>query len=364
MELIKHYHWLFDTATYLFAALLFHFVFAWAYRYFLPKLEQTKQIWDDALLVALRPPLLFFIWLSVGFFSIASLSKHFSVLPQVVVNLPLIQHVGFLLALYWFVLRLIKTSERRIYDTAKLHERISDMTVRAFVQTARLIAFVIFLLYALRLFGLDISALLAFGGVGALAVGLAAKETLSNLLGGAMLYFDQPFTIGDSICSPDRNIEGTVEHIGLRKTRIRTFSKRLLYVPNSVFTSVSIENRSRMSHRRIKQFVGVRYDDAGKLRDIVREVEKMLRAHPEIDATETLMVRVTEFAASSINFMVYAFTKTTDWPKFQEVQEDVLLKVFDIILAHGAECAFPTRTLVSAEPLLKSGKLPAAEKPV
>jgi len=100
-----------------------------------------------------------------------------------------------------------------------------------------------------------------------------------------------------------------------------------------------------MTNRRIRTLVGLRYDDASKVSVILKDIREMLANHPEIDANQTLIVNLVEFGASALNFMIYTFTKTTNWVKFQHVQEDVFLKVIDIITAHGAECAFPTTTL-------------------
>ena len=152
-------------------------------------------------------------------------------------------------------------------------------------------------------------------------------------------------SVGDWIRSPDREIEGTVENIGWRLTRIRTFDKRPLYVPNAVFTSVAVENPSRMTNRRIKETIGIRYDDASKMKDIITDVKAMLKEHEEIDTGKTLIVNLNEFAPSSLDFFIYTFTKTTDWIRFHEIKQDVMLKILDIIEAHGAECAFPTSTI-------------------
>ena len=126
---------------------------------------------------------------------------------------------------------------------------------------------------------------------------------------------------------------------------IRTFDKRPLYVPNSLFTTISVENPSRMTNRRIKENIGIRYADAGKMAAIIKDVKKMLKEHDEIDTTQTLIVNFNQFAPSSLEFLVYTFTKTTNWIKFHEVKQDVLLKIFDIIEANEAECAFPTSTI-------------------
>ena len=206
-------------------------------------------------------------------------------------------------------------------------------------------------LVALQTLGFSVSGVLAFGGVGGIAVGFAARDLLANFFGGFMIYMDRPFSVGDWVRSPDRNIEGTVEKIGWRLTVIRTFDKRPLYVPNSTFTSIAVENPSRMSHRRIYETIGVRYDDAAKLQGIINDVIDMLKKHPEIDDSQTLIVNFNQFAASSLEFFVYTFTHTTNWVKYHEVKQDVLFKIYNIITEHGAECAFPTSTVHLPDPV-------------
>jgi MscS family membrane protein len=201
------------------------------------------------------------------------------------------------------------------------------------------------ILVGMQTLGFSISGVLAAGGIGGLAVGFAAKDLLANLLGGVILFFDRPFVIGDWIRSPDREIEGTVEDIGWRQTRIRTFDKRPLYVPNGSFLSMTIENPSRMTHRRIRETIGIRYDDVHKMGAITVAVRQMLVDHPEIDESQTLMVNFNAFAPSSVDFFVYTFTHTTSWTKFHTIKQDVLLKIAAIIEKHGAEIAFPTSTL-------------------
>jgi MscS family membrane protein len=204
---------------------------------------------------------------------------------------------------------------------------------------------VIGVLTIMQAFGLSLSGLLTFGGVGGLIVGLAAKDLLSNFFGGLMIYFDRPFKVGDWIRSPDRQIEGTVERIGWRMTSIRTFDKRPLYVPNSVFSNIVVENPSRMLNRRIFETIGLRYDDADKVPAIINAVREMLKNHKDIDTRQTLIVNFDAFGASSLNFFIYTFTKTVNWVRYHEVKQDVLLQVMTIIKEHEADIAFPTQTL-------------------
>lgn len=198
--------------------------------------------------------------------------------------------------------------------------------------------------------GVSVSGLLAFGGVGGIAVGFAARDLLANFLGGLSIFLDRPFAVGDWVRSPDREIEGTVEDVGWRVTRIRTFDQRPLYVPNSVFSTVAIENPSRMLNRRIYETIGIRYDDAAAMEQIVAEVKELLLQHDDIDKGKTLMVNFVAFGASSLDFFVYCFTRTTDWATYHGVKQDVLIRILNVIDAHGAEVAFPTRTLLLTPP--------------
>lgn len=203
---------------------------------------------------------------------------------------------------------------------------------------------VIILLYGEH-FGMSLSGLLTFGGIGGIAVGMAGKDILSNFFSGIMLYFDRPFSIGDWVRSPDRNIEGTVAEIGWRMTKITTFDHRPLYVPNSVFSSISVENPGRMSNRRINTVVGLRYEDASKVGTIVNAIRQMLQTHADIDQQQTLLVYFNGFGDSSLNIMVYCFTRTTVWKEWLAVQQQVYLNIIDIVQSHGADFAFPSQTL-------------------
>ena len=148
-----------------------------------------------------------------------------------------------------------------------------------------------------------------------------------------------------------------MEKIGWRMTQIRTFDQRPLYIPNSLFSGGVIENPQRMTNRRIYEYFGVRYDDIGKIRAILADIRQILATHQGIDSTQICMVNLDRYGASSADCFIYAMTTTTKWQTFHEVKEDILLQVADIIAKHGAEFAFPTRTLhiENASPDLQSG---------
>lgn len=351
--------WVLSVFFIVLATLVINFIALRIYKGMLPKLEATKHLWDDAFARAIFKPLSYLIWvigLSFAFKLIAfkvqetiqvapkaeltNLASYFFDLESIV----RLRNLAIIGLFVWGLIRFISEFEAAMLDTTK-RKKVDKATVNAVAQLVRLAVIITAVLIGLQTLNIQISGFLAVGGVGTLAVGFAAKDWLSNFFGGLVIYLDRPFAVGDWVRSPDKNIEGTVEKIGWRSTRIRTFDKRPLYVPNGIFSSISIENPSRMRNRRIKTLVGVRYDDAMKIKQIISDVKSMLQNHPEIDTTQTLIVNLVEFGSSSLNFMVYTFTKTTNWVQFQEIQQDVFLKILEIIDQHGAECAYPTTTL-------------------
>jgi len=307
------------------------------------KFKSTKNKWDDAFLHAARRPMVAFVWLQ-GVYWAAEVAHHFSDAEVFKANGTVLQ-IGFVWVLVWFLFGLVKEIEKVLTSPIKMRKPMDYTTVNAISKLLRAVIIITAVLTALQTLGFSISGVLAFGGVGGIAVGFAAKDLLANFFGGFIIHLDRPFKVGDWIRSPDRNIEGTVEHIGWRLTTIRTFDKRPLYVPNAVFTTIAVENPSRMTNRRISETIGIRYADVHSMQKIVEEIREMLKNHEEIDSNQTLIVNFLAFNASSLDIMLYTFTKTTEWVRFHEIKEDVLLKVSDIIESHGAEIAFPTRTL-------------------
>ncbi|WP_438951610.1 mechanosensitive ion channel family protein [Porticoccus sp.] len=305
--------------------------------------EMTANFWDDALVEACRRPVVWAIW-TLGVNSAAALAAREANSEWYELLAPVNRVIIIFLAAL-FLLNLIKRVERNLVHPDYTSDPVDETTVKAIGKLLRASVIITATLIAMQAFGYSISGLLAFGGIGGLAMGFAAKDLLANFFGGLMIYLDQPFKVGDWVRSPDKEIEGTVEDIGWRLTRIRTFDKRPLYVPNSVFNSIALENPSRMFNRRIYETVGIRYQDIDKMAGIVADVKQMLCDHLEIDQTQTLIVNFVSFGASSINFFVYTFTRTTKWVAFHEVKQDVLFKVSDIVARHGAEIAFPTSTV-------------------
>jgi len=308
------------------------------------KAEKTKNRWDDAIIESIKKPISLIIW-AAGLYLATKIIQEATgaVIFDAVEPIRDTVIIG---AIAWFLVRLIKHGERNFIQGEK---EVDPTTVDAIAKLLKMAVVITALLVVLQTLGFSISGVMAFGGIGGIAVGFAAKDLLANFFGGLTIYLDRPFTVGDWIRSPDRDIEGMVEKIGWRLTCIRTFDKRPLYVPNSVFTTISVENPSRMLNRRIYETIGIRYDDAGKMRTIVSKVKDMLNNHPEIDTGQMMIVNFNTFAPSSLDFFVYTFTKTINWTEYHEIKQDVMLKIIEIIEEEGAECAFPTSTIHLAD---------------
>jgi MscS family membrane protein len=305
--------------------------------------SQTKTVWDDALVEASRKPLVWLVWiLGVNFAAAVAAEKMNSPLQAMIDP---VNRLAFIVLGAMFLNNFIKRAEHNLISPEFISDPVDPTTVKAVAKLLRASVIITALLIAMQLFGYSISGLLAFGGIGGIAVGFAAKDLLANFFGGLMIYLDRPFSVGDWVRSPDKEIEGTVEDVGWRLTRIRTFDKRPLYIPNAVFANISVENPSRMTNRRIYETIGVRYSDLAEMTTIIDQVTEMLLQHEDIDSEQTMIVNFNQFSASSLDFFIYTFTKTTRWVEFHKIKQDVLLKVAAVIEANGAEIAFPTSTI-------------------
>ncbi len=336
--------WVLEVFIIVLAVLLVNFAFKLFLRKLASRAENTANPWDDAFIQAANKPFRLLVWVIGVLFAADIVASQTD--AEIFRAIEPIRNVTIVATLVWFLIRFVKEFEKAyVYQQRQKGKSVDLTTTHALAKLVRASIFITAALVMLQTLGFSISGVLAFGGIGGIAVGFAAKDLLSNFFGGLMIYLDRPFKVGDWIRSPDKKLEGTVEEIGWRQTRIRTFSKRPIYVPNSIFMNIIVENPSRMSHRRIYETIGIRYNDIAVMDAIVSDVKEMLVNHEEIDTNQTMIVNFNEFNESSVDFFIYTFTKTTNWIKFHEVKHDVLLKVSDIIQRNNAEIAFPTRVL-------------------
>lgn len=191
--------------------------------------------------------------------------------------------------------------------------------------------------------GVNVTALITGLGLGGLTFALAAQDTASNLFSGLVILLDKPFSVEDWIQTPD--LEGVVEDITFRSTRIRTFANAQVVVPNSTLTSKPITNWSRMEKRRVSFSLGLTYgSSSAQLQRCVSRIKAMLEQHPGV-VEGSAVVNFDGFGDSSLNISVLYFSKDTSYAGCQQVKEDVNLKLMAIIEEEGCSFAFPSRTV-------------------
>ncbi len=244
----------------------------------------------------------------------------------------------------WFCMRLIDGFGTYLQAKAektdsKLDDQIVPIARRSLKVFMVLLGGVLFL----QNLGYSVGSLIAGVGISGAAVAFAAKDTLANFFGVLVIFLDKPFQIGDWIEVAGE--EGTVEEIGLRVTRIRTFANSVITIPNHKFTEGVINNWSRMKKRRIKMTVGVTYDTPPeKMEQLVERIRDLIREDERIHS-DFFLVNFDSFGASSLDVFVYCFTRTTVWGEFLDAKQAFMLEIMKVVDELGLEMAFPTQTL-------------------
>jgi len=197
-------------------------------------------------------------------------------------------------------------------------------------------------LAVLHSFGIHVITVLAGLGIGGIAVALAAQKTLENFIGSITLYADQPVRVGES-CRFG-GTAGTVEEVGLRSTQVRTPDRTIVTIPNAAFANLQIENLTRRDRFWYHPTLGLRYETSpDQIRYVLVEVRRLLYAHPKVDSA-TARVRFVRFGSSSLDLEVSSYVTVTDGGEYQEVAEDLNLRIMDIVAAAGSSFAFASQT--------------------
>ncbi|HOQ17497.1 MAG TPA: mechanosensitive ion channel family protein [Defluviitaleaceae bacterium] len=249
-----------------------------------------------------------------------------------------------LFTIFWAAYRIANVFDS-LYEviTEKTDKKLDGMVLSFLKNGIKIVIVIIGSITILQVWFKELGGLLAGLGLGGLAFALAAQETAANLFGGIAIMSDRPFEIGDWIQTP--SVEGTVEEIGFRSTRIRTVQQTLVTIPNSVLSKEVIRNWSKMGKRLISYRLGLVYNTGlEQLKACLEEIRKMLKEHPEVHP-ETIYVYFERFGESSLDIFIHFFTKATERQKYLEVQEDVNLKILEILNKLEISIAFPSRTI-------------------
>lgn len=237
----------------------------------------------------------------------------------------------------------------------KFNMEIDEILIPFLSNAIRIVIVAISFTVIIQEFGYEISGFVAGLGIGGLAISLAAKDALANLLGGVVIITEKPFSIGDWILTP--SVEGTVEGITFRSTTIRTFAQALVTVPNATLANEPITNWSKMGKRQIKFNLKVPIDTPrNKLKNVIEKIEQLLKNHPDIHQ-DTIFVKFDQYLESGFGIFLYFFTNTTVWGEFLKVKENINFEIMAILEQEGVAVAIPAMKMYHDDPEQGENKL-------
>jgi len=301
---------------------------------------KTKWETDDKIIEAMGAPI---GWMTVvtGFYIAVNTLVFPAAVDSFLLNL---YKASSLTIVFWGILRVVDVAAEAMAKKTREREMMIHHFIPLIKKAVRVFILVIAALLVIQNLGYSVGALLGGLGIGGLAIALAAQESLGNFFGSVSVVADRPFKIGDWI-QVGSKVDGDVEEIGLRSTKVRTWSKSQLTIPNKVLANEIIENWSRMPKRRVKQYVGVTYSTSpDAMEALVEDIRQLLREDEGVQQ-DFMLVNFTDFGDSALQILVYYFTKTTAWLEHMDIRQRINLKIMRAVEARGSSIAFPTRTL-------------------
>ena len=298
----------------------------------------------------LTKPIAFFIMLSVLYFGVNHLvfPAEWNIAPVEEIGIRMILTKGFSLvyiyAIFIIVLRLISFFGILLQKRAEETEnKMDDQLVPFTIEIVKFIAYVFVGGVILgEVFGVNATGLITGLGIGGIALAMASKESLENLLGSFTIFLDKPFTVGDTVTVG--SVSGTVEKVGFRSTRIRTFDKSLVTLPNKKMIDAELDNLGMRPVRRVKFHIGLTYETTPEqMKAIVSDLQIMVDEHPKTN--QDGRIRFQEFGSSSLDILVMYFVDSPKWGDLIDVKEDINYKIMEIVKKHNSDFAFPSTTV-------------------
>jgi len=300
--------------------------------------KKSKTNIDDKFLKIIIEPIRF-LFIIIGFQISLQYAKYSSDFIDLVIKSFLI------FVIFWIMYGAINIFRTSIEKFAlnfgnELHKELSLFIIKAIKIFVVVSAFVMIL----QVWDINVSAFIASLGLGGLAFALAAKDTAANLFGGLTLLADKSLKLNDWI--KVNSTEGIVEDIGLRTTKIRTFEKSIITVPNQILANSPVENFSRRGIRRIKFRIGLTYEtNSSTILNIKNEILSMLKSHTDIAQDSTMLVKFDKFEDSNLSIFIYTFTSTSNWSRYLDIKEDINIKIMKIVEDNKSDFAFNSQTI-------------------
>ena len=298
----------------------------------------------------LKKPLQYFLTLLVLYFSVQfiSLPEFLSSTKDGDFNLVIYLGKGFnlllLITIFWTINRSIDFVGFKLKNNASETEsKVDDQLIPFAIDIAKVLTIVLGVVMILgNVFDVNVTALVTGLGIGGVAFALASKESLENLLGSFTIFFDKPFTVGDTVTLG--GVTGTVEKVGFRSTRIRTFDKSVVTVPNKNIISTELDNLGARPVRRVKFNIGLTYETSVEnIKNIVDDIQKLIDDHPMTN--QDGRVRFLNFGASSLDIMILYYVDSPDWEVLIDAQQKINFQIIDIVNKYKCEFAFPSTSV-------------------
>ena len=301
---------------------------------------KTSIEFDDKLLASLERPLRVFLLILGFYFALIVLPLN----PKFIEIAHNLFRGGSMLIVIWAMMRLVDV----IGDLLGTRVGKSNSAIVGFLplikKTLKIFVGFIGVLIVVDNLGYNVSGVLATFGLGGAALALASKDTVANLFGSLMIVLDRPFKVGDWI-QVGSKVDGNVEEIGLRSTKVRTWPKTIISIPNSVLANEYVNNWTRMPKRRVKQTIGVTYSTSADEMDALVEAIRTLLKEDEGVQKDFILVNFTDFGESSLEILVYYFTTTVAWIDHMNVRQRINTKIMRAVAERGLSFAFPSRSL-------------------
>ena len=298
----------------------------------------------------LKKPLQYFLTLLVLYFSVQfiSLPGFLNSTEEGALNLAKYFDKGFnfflLVTIFWTINMSIDFLGYKLKNKAlETESKVDDQLIPFAIDIAKVLTIVLGVVMILgNVFDVNVTALVTGLGIGGVAFALASKESLENLLGSFTIFFDKPFTVGDTVTLG--GVTGTVEKVGFRSTRIRTFDKSVVTVPNKNIISTELDNLGARPVRRVKFNIGLTYDTSVEnIKNIVDDIQKLIDDHPMTN--QEGKVRFLNFGASSLDIMVLYYVDSPDWEVLIDAQQKINFQIIDIVNKYKCEFAFPSTSV-------------------
>jgi MscS family membrane protein len=302
--------------------------------------SRTDTAFDDELVASARGPLVL-LW---GVAASRVLLRWVALAAPAEAFVHGLQRAGFVVAAFWIILRAIGVLQDAlpVGAWAARHPALRSL-IPLGGRIARLLVFVLGVLTVIATFGYPVATILAGLGIGGIAVALGAQKSLEHFFGSVSIGVDQPFRVGDWIAVD--GIEGEVESIGLRSTRIRTMDRTIVSIPNGRLAESRSENFGARERVRFRTVVGLEYGTSAETIKRVRDgIEALLRAHPKT-WPDRVVVRLFQFSPSSLDLEVFCWIDTPAIDEFRAIREELMLGIMGVVERNGARFAFPTQTV-------------------